>query len=245
MRDDLADASASINWAATQIPLLQQGFTDWQRSNPYRVIQERDSDSGNDVAVVYDQSFPLTFNAWVGAIINSVRSSLDILAAALAIRNGIKPDQRTHFPIFGSMQDMIDPLDGIEGKKWLSQSERATIKSLNPYHGGDDTIWPLHRLDIHRKHERLISVQPDVGGFLMIGRRHMHVGGAKAIKRLENKTVLLKLSPGEILDATQGNALLAVFVTFNETALGLADQEVATTLRKFATRVAEIVAMFD
>jgi len=43
---------------------------------------------------------------------------------------------------------MIDPLHGIEGKKWLSKGEQAMIKALKPYKGGDHTLWPLHQLDI-------------------------------------------------------------------------------------------------
>jgi pimeloyl-ACP methyl ester carboxylesterase len=81
-------------------------------------------------------------------------------------------------------------------------------------------------------------------GFLMIGR-HMHVGGTKAIKRLENKTVLLGLAPGEILNATQGNTLLATFITFREPSLGLNDEEVATLIRKFAVRCGEVIRTFD
>jgi hypothetical protein len=100
MRDDLLDAQAAVDWAAPQIPLLQQGFLDWQRRNPYRVVQERDTDTGQDVAVTYDQPFPLTFNAWAGSIINSLRSGLDLLAASLAARNSVKPSHKTHFPIF-------------------------------------------------------------------------------------------------------------------------------------------------
>ena len=73
-------------------------------------------------------------------MINSLRSALDLLAAALATRNGEKPSPDTHFPIFACEQDIIDPLTGIEGEKWLSKSDRATIKSFKPYRGGDSTI---------------------------------------------------------------------------------------------------------
>jgi hypothetical protein len=244
MRTDLLDAQSAVNWAVAQIQ-LQQGFIDWQRANPYEVVQEIDPGTGDNIAVTYDQPFPLEFNAWVGAIINSLRSSLDLLAATLATRNGKKPCQETHFPVFRSIQDMIDPLEGLKSKKWLSASERATIKTLKPYEGGNDTIWPLHRLDILRKHERLIKAQPDVAGFLMLGARHIHVGGTKAIKRMENKTILLNLPPGETLYATQGNTLLAVFITFREIGIGLDDQEVATVLRRFVERVGEIIKLFD
>lgn len=240
MRADLLDAQASVDWAETQIPLLQEGFVAWQRRNPYSVVQEPHPDGNGDAMVVYDQPFPLEINAWVGAIIGSMRSSLDLLAAALAVRSRVKPSTDTHFPIYRSDHDFIDPLGGIESKKWLGQREMAAVKSFKPYHGGDTVLWPLHRLDIARKHERLISARPDVSGYFMLGS-HMVVGGAKAIERVENKTILRRVEPGERLYVTQGNTLLAVFITFNEAALGLANEEVATTLRRFAARVREII----
>jgi hypothetical protein len=245
MRDDLLDAQAALKWADTQIPLLQQGFIEWVRANPYSVVEEPHSDGGGNAAVVYDQPFPLTFNAWAGAIINSLRSSLDLIAAALADRNGHKPNADTHFPIFRCLLDFIDPLTGIEGKKWLSARERAAIKTFKPYGGGDAVLWPLHHLDVLRKHQRLLVARPSVDGYLMVGSRHMTVGGAKAIERLENKTILFHLAPGERLNATQGNTLLAVFVTFNEAAAGLANHEVAAVLRDFAMRVTDILFEID
>jgi len=245
MRDDLLDAQAALIWAETQIPLLQQGFIEWQRANPYPVIQEPHPDGAGDAAIVYDQPFPLTFNAWVGAIINSLRSSLDLIAAALAIRNGKNPDAHTHFPIFRCLLDFIDPLTGIESIKWLSPRERAAIKAFKPYQGGDAVLWPLHRLDILRKHQRLVIAKPQVDGYLMVGTRHMVIGGAKIIERLENKTVLFRLGAGERLGAAQGNTLLAVFITFNEAAAGLADHEVAAVLRDFAIRVTDVLYEID
>lgn len=89
---------------------------------------------------------------------------------------------------------MIDPLAGIEGKRWLSKRERATIKSLKPYPGGDDAIWPLHRLDILRKHHRLIAVQPDIRGFCWASgdgaRPQLIWGGGIGMERRENNAIL-------------------------------------------------------
>jgi len=78
----------------------------------------------------------------------------------------------------------------------------------------------------------------------MVGARNV-IGGAKAIERLENKTVLFRLGRGEILSAAQGNTLLAVFITFNETGLGLPDHEVAAALRDFTTRVTDVLYEID
>ena len=49
------------------------------------------------------EPIPLIINAEVGAIINSLRSGLDLVAAALAARNGMAPSDKTHFPVYRSI----------------------------------------------------------------------------------------------------------------------------------------------
>jgi hypothetical protein len=252
MRDDLLDAQAAIDWAVTQIPIIQNVFFEWCKEHPYKVVKEFQSQYGGYVFVAYpDGTFPLIHNAWVGVIINSLRSSLDSLAAALARRNGNKPNAETHFPIFASEQDMIDPLTGIEGKKWLSKGERAAIKTLKPYKGGDDTIWPLHKLDVVRKHERLICASIDVRRFHFetgqIGGvgGYMMVSGFAGIERLKDKTILSGAGGPDPLDMAESHTHITAHITFNEADLGLADHEVATTLSRFAARVSDIIELFD
>jgi hypothetical protein len=254
MRDDLLDAQASVDWAVAQIPLLQTALFDWCKEHPYEVTEEPDTELGG-YAVVAQQSAPFLpiHNAWAGVIINSLRSSLDLLAAALATRNGHNPGTDTHFPIFVSEQEMIDPLTGVEGKKWLSKRQQAAIKTLKPYNGGDGTIWPLHKLDILRKHERLIDANPDVRRFFWergtVGEKggYMMFSGFMGIERLKNKTVLFRYGGPAVksLDAAEGYTHIAAHITFNEGILGMADHEVAATLSRFAKRVSEIIKLFD
>lgn len=249
MRDDLLDAQAAVEWAIAQIPLIQNALTEWQRGNPYVITRERDPEGSDDVVVAIQRHpLPLTFNAWFGAAFNSLRSSLDLLAASLAARNGEKTNRHRHFPIFDSVLDMIDPVHGIDGperKKWLSQDERAAIKALNPYKGGDDTIWPLHEIDIVRKHERLISTAPRVLGYMMMGSARFTVGGTKALSYLNDKTILYRLGRQEPFSATEGNTLLALEVTFEESSFGLVGAHVIDVLRRFSARTSEIVGLFD
>ena len=193
MCDDLLDARAAVEWATAQIPLLQSGFLEWSNRIPYRTVWEPELD-GWWALVVYEQiPLPLTINAWTGAIINSLRSALDLTAASLARRNGKDPQKaRTQFPIGNSLEDSNSSIAGI---RWLTAQEKADIKALEPYQGGDAVIWSLHRLDIVRKHHRLISASPEVGGFLSIsevgGRgSRMMLGGSRGIERLDGKTVL-------------------------------------------------------
>jgi hypothetical protein len=249
MNADLLDAQAAWQWADTQIPLLQQGFLDWVKANPYRIVHEPDADSGGNAAVVYDQPFPLMFNVWVGLIINAFRSSLDLIAAALARRNGKNPNgPKFHFPIYRDIAAYNDPDRGIESKKWLSDRERAAIKAFKPYGGGDEALWPLHRLDVLRKHQRLITAKPVIAGAITygLGQRSMRITGTRKIERLENKTVLERAKRGESLAVTQDNTRLAPFVTFNEPSVGLVDCEVAFVLKEwFSMRARDILSEID
>lgn len=241
MRDDLLDAQASVDWAVSQIPLFQEKITSWNRKRPYLIVPELDSDTGKNFAVAYSLG-PLDpiINAEAGAIINGMRTALDLLAATLARRNGINPSQNTHFPIFSSEQCMIDPLKGIEGKKWLSKGERTTIKSLSPYNGGDETLWPLHQLDIARKHYKLIDIGVHISDVWLAFYR------AKAPRiRLDDKAILFEIPPGMHFVATEGNSNLTLEIMFDEARIGLSDAPAMPTMRKFASRSAEIIKMFD
>ncbi len=105
--------------------------------------------------------------------------------------------------------------------------------------------WTLHEIDIVRKHERLISTAPRVLGYMIMGTAKMTVGGTKALSYLDNKTILYRLGRQEPFSASKGNTLLALEVTFEESALGLSGQHVIAVLRQFAARTAEVIRTFD
>src|SRR6266851_2220233 len=172
-----------------------------------------------------------------GAIINSTRSALDLIGAALAIRNGVKPSQQTHFPIFRSEQHMIT---GIEGKKWLSSSERTTIKALQPYQGGDPYLWPLHQLDILRKHERLIAVRPGISS-AWIARFPGLEGVRRTSVHFDDKTPLWRFPVDSGFDPSPRNANVTAEISFTEAAaLGAVREPVIPTLYGFVARIVEI-----
>jgi hypothetical protein len=249
MRDDLLDAQAAVDWADTQIPLFNNALTAWESDHPYRIVKEHDPDTGGYLVVALQhEPFPLTFSAWAGAVLNSLRSSLDLLAAALAHRNGERTNRSRHFPIFDSLHDMIDPLRGIdsaERKQWLSDSERAAIKSLKPYKGGDRFIWSLHELDIVRKHERLLISRPVVNGLIAVGSGLRRVWGEPPIEGQDHKTILLRVAPGEVSAITESNTYVSVDVRFHESAFGVADKQAVPVMGLFASRIGEVVKTFN
>ena len=247
MRDDLLDAQAAVDWAVPQIPALNNEFFSWIDANPFEQRIEPYPASGNDKAlVIYFVPLPRVFNAWAGAIINSLRSSLDLLAAALAKRNRAGRTHNTYFPIFSSVQIMNeDPRRGIERIGWLSASDKAKIKSLQPYQGGDHSIWPLHKLDVRRKHERFAGVNSRFHvefGTPDRGEGHFMVQGQAPIERSENRIVLTNIP--EFTLSLPKRDYIAPQIAFIEPSLGLGDHEVTTTLNRFAERVTEIINMF-
>jgi predicted nucleic acid-binding protein len=247
MRDDLLDAQASVDWAVTQIETVKDEFIRWDERRPYRIFIENDSQSGDDLLIAQIETpLPLQLSAAVGSIINSIRTSLDILASALARRNGKKPSSGTHFPICTLDTDFLKRMQDIEIEKWLSASEVAEIKALKPHKGGDDSIWPMHQLDILRKHERLVTVAIDISGFVIRGPKSMHLGGPKSIiKRLDDKTILSKANPSDAERFAKGDAQAFIDIQLNESAIGLTDEPVIRTLRRFASRASYAISRFD
>jgi hypothetical protein len=198
MDEDLSDARAAVAWGESQLEVFDKRIVSWQQGSLEIAIVDINSDPGKKMWVLREKEpLPLVVNAEAGVIVNSLRSSLDILAGALAARNGVPPSSNTHFPIFRSHQEFIDPLTGIEGKKWLSGAERLILKSLKPYDGGNNFLWPLHQLDILRKHVRLITA--------VARPSSLGVGGAgvseESIKRFgerraKNETIICEIPTG-------------------------------------------------
>jgi hypothetical protein len=243
MRDDLLDAQAAIDWGKSQLPILEKRFVAWHERGVEVVAVDINPQTGKKAMVAREKEpIPLIVNAEVGAIVNSLRSALDLLAAALAARNGVTPSDKTHFPIYRSLQDSIDPKRGLESKKWLSKAEIGIIKGIKPYEGGDRFLWSLHKLDILRKHERLImsEVRPAivVRNWAVPQKDETSFSG---IRRAKNETVLFEFPA----DAPEPKVSTTLTILFGEMSLPVYGHEVVATLRQFAIRVQDVVNLFD
>ena len=244
MRDDLLDAHASVKWAIAQIPVLQERFLTWMRSNPYELRLENDPDS-SDKFIVAREKIPLDplINVEAGLIINANRSALDMVAAALSQRNGIEPDRYTKFPIHELESGLAGDLNNIKQKNWLSDAEIAAIKSLKPYKGGDALLYPLHYLDIVRKHERLIRANPQI---IKLHTTLVLWGARSETHRLPDKTILVRC-PWTTSDhpLSQNNTNLTSEITINEPSIGLVDEALVLKLRAFCSRCYDIIKLLD
>jgi hypothetical protein len=241
MRDDLLDAQASVDWAVAQIKVLHDQILQWQKRRPYVTFTEPDSEPGYDILKIrVKERLPAAVAAEAGAIINMIRSSLDILAVTLAERNGHISPKDVYFPIAGCVLEFIDPKDGaIKKIARLSKADRLAIEQLKPYQGGDDILYSLHQLDIMRKHRRLVSVTPRQQSMAVI-RWGIHQPPELIYSgTFEDGAPLYRLPT-----KTDTQFQVSIAVTFTETPFAR-HRPVVDTLRAFAVRANQIISMFD
>jgi hypothetical protein len=161
MRPDLLEAQASVDWPFSQLPDLAKRINAWlDRSVRVEIRETPPPATENAIVAVEKEWLPLSFNVEVGAYINAVRSSLDILAMALVRRHNIEiREDRVLFPIASSESAFQNrKLAGRQPLEALPPQDRDTIEALKPYQGGNEALWALHHLDIVRKHRHLLSV---------------------------------------------------------------------------------------
>lgn len=244
MQPDLSGAIGAVEWGESQLPILSSRLRAWEAENVQLTAVDLNPPCGKMVAVASAKAPPSPIlQAEVGAIIGSFRSALDLLCAALAARNGTSPSPDTHFPIFRSHQEMIDPKDGVEGKKWLSTTEIRLIKSLHPYEGGNNLLWALHRLDILRKHERLIACSDIPRIDYAFGRDLTFPTRAlDDVPSLKDKPQMFEFPR----DRAKPDAQMSVQVTFDEIGLtAVYRRPVIETLDDFARLAHTIIERFD
>ncbi len=125
--------------------------------HPYTAVGQDDPQTGDRVIRVrVHKDPPPRMGAIAGDAIHSLRSCLDILAWQLVRAGGGTPNHRTKFPVSGNAKDFeARDLPKIKG---ASEAAVDRIRTCEPYKGGNDLLYNLHRLDIIQKHRDLIPI---------------------------------------------------------------------------------------
>jgi hypothetical protein len=242
MRDDLTHALAVVAWADAHIPVMQERFIAWKRSGPYNVDVEPDPRDADWELLVAYLGVPLDslIQGDVGAIINSMRTALDIPMSALLAGQGIEPNRKVYFPIRRTEADFLAAITVLEGKKWITPGEATAIKRAKAYKGGDDVFFPVHQLDILRKHERLLTVGPT------IRQAHLTAYGPEfelILQHMDDKTILFRFPKGRFRP-TKGNNQVSAEIILDEAALGIAHKPAIPTLRVFTAKIRTFIKNF-
>jgi hypothetical protein len=247
MRDDLLHAKASVDWAASNFPSFELRLNIWAKGNVDVIIKELPPDTPNDVVVAIEKEpIPLAFQVECGAYINAIRSSLDILASALAERHCQELTNDAYFPVAASA-DVFASGKGFKGSKFikaLPAQERDIIESLKPYKGGNKLLYALHQLDIVRKHVRLLSAIMQPARLSIFGvpgvMQHFTAVSLGWVRSFEDETVLGLFTKG----IPKPQFEFTPQICLNETSY-LPGRDIVAALREFAGTANAIIRLFD
>lgn len=162
-RDGVDAKFRRANWHIDQ---LEAAVASFSGSEPF-VLEEREEPETGDIVyrVRIRLAPPVDWSLLVGDAIHNARSALDHLAWALVERDGGKPGEYTCFPIADKPTGYGDRLrKALHG---ASQATRNAVRDLEPWQGGDERLWRLHRLDIIDKHRLLVRVGVAQRGILL------------------------------------------------------------------------------
>jgi hypothetical protein len=133
----------------------------WLRRHPYRLIHDRDLQTGEKLLIVdLTEPVPPAFATIIGDCLHNFRSALDNLVYELAIaRIGIDPlpERRARMLEFPIIADRTMNSRECRNKiGCIHPDAQAIIKDLQPYQGGrggrSNLLWVLHELSVKDKH---------------------------------------------------------------------------------------------
>ena len=242
MKDDLLDALVPVKWAEAQISVLQNRLLVWQHRYPYKIITEPDPDRGDrELLVAYlDKPLDALIVGDVGAMVNSIRTGLNLMMAAVVARHGVVPGRAPDFPIAKTAPDFLAVINKLENKRWISPLEAAVIKRTKAYDGGDAVLWHIGKLDNLRKHQRLLTVEPIPSQADLLV---LPYGFEKLMTHMQDKTILYRFPHGAF-HPTKGNTNLTAEIFLNEAPAGVGNHPALLALRVYITRVKALIQSF-
>jgi hypothetical protein len=156
-RDRLDLISVKVERAQEHLASLSAEVRAYLESKPYAVGFKRDPESRRLIYFVAGvRPTPRRLSALLGDTIHNLRSALDHLAFQLvSVGTGKSPSSHVYFPIADDRAKYIE--QRRRQLKGATPSAIAVVDSLNPYKGGNDELWLLHKLNNLDKHRVLIT----------------------------------------------------------------------------------------
>lgn len=159
MNDRLKGPATKVERAKQHVKELEVELSTFRYTNPYKVATKRDSQTRRLIYYLTSVTpVPTIVSVLAGEIVQSLRSALDHLAYQLVLVGTGQPGPFSHvyFPIFDTAQKYeASKLGQIKG---MRQDAIDVIDALNPYQGGNDALWRIHKLNNIDKHRLLMTV---------------------------------------------------------------------------------------
>lgn len=126
----------------------------FMQTKPYTILSRPNTQPGYYDFYVTDIHCPPKEIALItGDVIHNLRAALDHLAYELVLLNGAEPTTATCFPIHDDAALYNSRHE--RQVRGMGQPAIDAISATQPYKGGNDALWVLHKLDIEDKHHAL------------------------------------------------------------------------------------------
>jgi hypothetical protein len=168
--EDLFSSSRNLIASANEhIDEVAEGFRRVFDDHPGEIVSELDPQTGDQIHWYRLYApVPAKLKVRVFNIATELRAALDHSVYAASVLLGERPDPtRTAFP-FGDNPAIFE---GEISKrcKHVPAGVVALLRTLNPYPGGDETLWRLNKLRNTKDHRRLLEAGATVLGLHLKG----------------------------------------------------------------------------
>jgi hypothetical protein len=212
-------------------------------TNPYTLSSEIAPDGWTKLYLATTKPITNLYAPSVNAVLQAQRVSLDYLAVALAEANGAVDPTDTYFPVAKSKACLAEK-SALKKIRRLAPADQAIILDTQPYLGGNDNLFALHKMNVERKHRRL--------GLLAGATQPVGFGAGAGGCMIEAIALyaptILSRDPHLIAMAQfEGNIEIQVAteITFCDVPGREANAPVIETLREFSHSCRQVVARFS
>lgn len=243
-KPDFSSAILKVERANTHIADCDAAIGLYFSEYPYNVGQEFDLESGRHGFHLYArQPFPERRIAlFIGDAVHNLRSALDHLIAACADANG-KTFNDTQFVIGNDEGHFERRLK--DGAKKAGPLAMEILTRLQPYSGGNDAFYTIHKLDLTDKHQLVLPVACTVDVTIATGAFNglpvEHVSGS--IYSGDNRSEFIPTPPGYETAIPMEMSFTGEVVFARDTLL--AGQPCVATLRELSATVADAIHLFE
>lgn len=155
---------AKIKRAKKHVHELRGVHNRFAESEPYDLIAEDDGVNLTQHVVIRAEP-PIELSLILGDALHNMRSALDLVFCQLVEANNLIVACGDSFPVHAT-RDRYEPGGKRQIKARVSPEAFEIIDSLNPYRGGNDALWTLHKLDIVDKHRTILTAAAAFGQLL-------------------------------------------------------------------------------
>lgn len=234
--------------AETHIQEVERVVKTWVTdSSAYKIAVETNSEGHIEVFGQQLKPLPDDLELIVGDALQAMRSSLDNLAFALAIKNTpamtAKEEAEVSFPIFDT-----PPTAQSRSVVHMDKSAIAEVIRLCPNSAvgpiNDHPLWLLNKANNRDKHRTITvaaiaadNVSQHIHTAIINGPAQIGIGGSKRTKYVGDRVLFSTFGPGSQVHLDVRAALQVVF----DEGVEVADREVCGTLRSIHDHIRDTV----